>query len=222
MKEFTVNSNTDDYQFYMRGALNESELIRLIRLRPEDDYNSDPDTDEKAVNFLAEFLDVSNLKVFFLWASSSTEKSTPLRFKKFSLASKKAFQNYKIESHEVFLGPGNSRLVSSVLLGGHNKKKLPVDVLHSSIGLFFISDQEKCLEISDKIISKEYSSSAFDIRAILNLPSAGIDFCLMRYFPADNGRDESICLIGKKYSIVLQESAKALCISALRCMGKAK
>lgn len=207
MREFSINSISDDYQFYMRGELKECELIKLISLRSEERYNADPEPEANALKFLADCFDNARLKVSFLWASDSIEKSTAVRFKKFSIASRKVFGSYTREVHEVFVDDSSSRLVSVVELDDFKEKRLPIEILHSATGLFIISSKDKFIEISEQLISKEYSSSAFDIRGILDLTGDDSDVCLMRYFPADNGRDESISLIGQNNSLLVQRLA---------------
>lgn len=207
MREFNINSISDDYQFYMRGTLKETEQIKLISLRNETSYDADPEPEAYALKLLADCFDNTRLKVLFLWASDSTEKSTAVRFKKFSIASRKVFGSYTREEHEVFVDDSNSRLVSVVDLDDFNEKRLPTEVLHSATGLFIISSKDKFIEISEQLISKEYSSSVFDIRGILDLSADDSDVCLLRYFPADNGRDESISLIGQNNSLLVQRLA---------------
>lgn len=191
----------------MRGTLKDTEQIKLISLRSEASYDADPEPETKALRLLADCFDSCKLKVSFLWASGCTEKSSAVRLKKFSIASRKVFGSYKIEDHEVFVDDYNSRLVSVVELEKFNEIPLPKEVLHTATGLFIISSKDKYIEINEPLVSKEYSSSAFDIKGILDLAGGDGDVCLLRYFPADNGRDESISLIGQKNSLLLQRLA---------------
>lgn len=207
IREFNSSASPDDYQLYMRGTLKETEQIKLISLRNETSYNADPEPEVKALRLLVDCFEGSKLKVSFLWASDDTGKTSAVRLKKFSIASRKVFGLYKREEHEVFVDDSKSRLVSVVELDDFSEKPLPEEVLHSGTGLFVISSEDKHFEISDQLVSKEYSSSAFDIRGILDLSGEDSDVCLMRYFPADNGRDESILLIGQKNSLLLQRLA---------------
>jgi hypothetical protein len=207
--KFGKSSSSDDYQLYMRGELTKAEQIKLISLRNEASYDADPEPEAKALRLLADSFDASKLKVSFLWASDSTEKSSAVRLKKFSIAARKVFGSYKREDHEVFVDNSNSRLISAVELDDFTNKPLPNEVLHSATGLFVVSSENKYIEINDQLVSKEYSSSAFDIRRLLDLFGGDSDVCLMRYFPADNGRDESISLIGQENSFLVQRLANS-------------
>ncbi len=209
IREFDNSVSPDDYQLYLRGVLKESEQIKVISLRSEACYDSDPDPEGKALRLFVDCFEGTKLKVLFLWASVGTEKTSAVRFKKFSIASRKIFGAYARQEHEVFVDESNSKLVSLVELNDFSEKPLPVEVLHSTTGLFVLSRKNKHIDINGQVVSKEYSSSAFDIRGILDLFDGDSDVCLMRYFPADNGRDESISLIGQKNSLLLQRLANS-------------
>lgn len=210
MIDFNSDSKPEDYQFYMRGELKADEEIKLISLRDELSYDSDPEPNSGAVKLLADCFQAANLKVMFLWASDNTGKSSALRLKKFSIESRKLFSAYKRTEHEVFVDDSNSRLVSKIELDDFNETKLPHEILYSATGLFIVSPANNPVNLNEPIVSREYSSNAFDVRGLLHKVRSNNEFCILRYFPADNGRSEAIALIGKRDSLLMRRIANCI------------
>lgn len=187
-----MNKNEKTYLF--DADLPEEISLSKITLRSEEEYDSDFNAHITALKSIQRINNCFKGNTFLLLVSRSDIVNS-IRSKKGILYNYKEYLKFKSNNFE-FKNNNKSRLVSIVDLKNFDYSE-PLPLMLNSIHSLFVFTELEMEFLEDRIqkwVSKDDKSSfLFDYNSIgKNLDNAAV----LRYFPADNGKSETIVVVG--------------------------
>lgn len=194
----TISFLQHDY-YYFNADINDPLVMLNIKLRLGECRKSGI-AEKSALKYVKEVVECFDGQAYLLTVSPEVGKSSLLRTKKGVLWKAKKLQSFKRLNFEIDVGVG-TRIASLVDLKEFDydiSESLILNWMYSLIiiteyDLEFLSEYVKqWIEVkTNKILPFDYSIIAQDL---LTLRTASI----LRYFPTDNNRNESLILVGNR------------------------
>jgi hypothetical protein len=197
----SVSLNADDRAFFFNADVSGSLLMEKIELRSEQEYDADISAENNALKYIEKISSCFDGNVFLVTASQDVGPTNKIRSKKGALWTEKKLRNLECYSGEVEVGMGSTRLVSLVKLEDFDYDSAEAIVLNWVFSFIILTklDVEDLNGLVEGWVAKcGKSVLAFNYDAVakdlLNLSTTSV----LRYFPADNGRDETIVVVGNR------------------------
>lgn len=197
----SVPLNTDEKTFFFDADISDSLLLEKFGLRSERDYDGDVRAGKTALKYIEEISKCFDGNVYLVTASQDIGPAKKIRSKKGVLWNEKSLRNLERYSGEVEVGMGSTRLVSLVKLEGFDYDTAEATVLNWVFSFILLTklNIEDLSGFIEGWVAKEGSSVlAFNYDAVakdlLGLSTTSV----LRYFPADNGRDETLVVVGNR------------------------
>jgi hypothetical protein len=197
----SVSLNIDDKFFFSDSDVSDSLSLEKIGLRSEQAYDGDIFAEKTALKYIERISKYFDGHVYLVSASQDVGPISRVRSKKGVLWNEKKLRNLENYSSEVEVDVGSTRLVSLVKLDGFSYDVGEAIILNWKYSFFLLTT----LEIKDLnglvegwVAKKRKSVLAFSYDAVakdlLKLSTTSV----LRYFPADNGRDETLVVVGNR------------------------
>ena len=197
----SVSLNADDKAFYFNADVSGSLLLEKIELRSQQEYDDDISSENTALKYIEKISNCFNGNVFLVTASQDVGPTNKMRSKKGALWTERKLRNFECYSGEVEVGMGCTRLVSLVKLEGFDFDSAEAIVLNWVFSFIVLTklDVEDLNGLVEGWVAKNGKSVlAFNYDAVakdlLELSTSSV----LRYFPADNGRDETLLVVGNR------------------------
>jgi len=199
----SASLNTDDKTFFFDADVSDPLLLEKIGLRSEQEYDGDVCAEKTALKYMERISKCFDGNVYLVTASQDVGPANKLRSKKGVLWNEKKLRS--LESYggevEVEVGMGSTRLVSLVKLEGFNYDAAEAIVLNWVFSFILLTELgvEDLNSLVEGWVAKGGNSVlAFNYDAVakdlLKLSTTSV----LRYFPADNGRDETLVVVGNR------------------------
>lgn len=196
-----VSLNTDDTSFFFDADVVESLLLEKIGLRSGQEYDGDICAEKTALKYIERISKCFDGNVYLVTASQDVGPTNKIRSKKGVLWNEKKLRNLEAYSSEVEVGMGSTRLVSLVKLESFNYDAAEAIVLNWVFSFILLTKLDvedlNCLiegwmaKGGKSVLAFNYDAVAKDL---LELSTTSV----LRYFPADNGRDETLVVVGNR------------------------
>ncbi|GLR04325.1 hypothetical protein GCM10007906_19120 [Vibrio hyugaensis] len=187
--------------FFFNVDLSDSLFLEKIKLRSEQEYDVDQCPEITALKYIEKISHCFDGNVYLVVASHDIGPASKLRLKKGALWSNKELRNLEGYSGEVEVALGSTRLVSLVNLEKFDYESEGEAVLNWAFSFILLTklDLESFNGLVEGWVAKgEKSVLAFNYDAVardlLKLSTTSV----LRYFPADNGRDETLVVVGNR------------------------
>lgn len=196
----TPNSR-DVGSFYSDDNVVEPLIFKTIQLRTEAQYDADIYAEKTAMSYIEKIVNAFESNVYLLTVSQDVINPSKLRTKKGVLWGEKGFRGLDYRNGEFDVNNGRTRLYSLVNLDGLNYDKpeplvlnwisslilftkMDIDFLNNYVGNWLSHGKEIILPFNHNALAQDL--------LLLNTTA------IMHYFPADNGRNEILALVGNK------------------------
>lgn len=197
----SASLNTNEKSFYFYADVSDSLLLEKIELRSEEEYDKDICAEKTALKYIEKISKCFDGNVYLVTASQGVGPINKMRSKKGVLWTEKKLRNLENYSGEVEVGLGSTRLVSLVKLEDFNFDSAEVIVLSWVFSFILLTklNVEIISGLVDSWVAKDHKSVlAFNYDAIAKDLSRLSTTSVLRYFPADNGRNETIVVAGNR------------------------
>ena len=197
----SASLNTDDRPFFFDADISDSLLLEKIRLRSEQEYDGDIYAEKTALKYIERISKCFNGNIYLVTASQDVGPANKMRSKKGVLWNEKKLRSFESYSGEVDVGMGNTRLVSLVKLKDFNYDAAEAIVLNWVFSFILLTklDVEDLNNLVEGWVAKGGNSVlAFNYDAVAKDLLALSTTSALRYFPADNGRDEILVVVGNR------------------------
>lgn len=189
-----------EQKYYFNAAIDEPLILVLQTLRDESAYDADPNSEITALEFIEKISKCTSEKLYLIVAGDDVAPPSKLRTKKGALWGEGELRKLDNRNFEVLIDGNNTRLVSVVDLKDFSYTS-PSKVLYWISCMLVLStlDLDELVSVVSEWISRDrksilpYNYNAV-AKALLNLESTAV----LRYFPADNGKPESLVAVGQK------------------------
>ena len=189
-----------EQQYYFNAAIDGPLSFSLQILREESAYDADLAPETRALKYIENLAKRSAENVYLIFAENDMAPSSGLRMKKGALWGDCQLRELDNRSFEVLIYENYTRLVSIVDLKDFSYDS-PSKILNwmSSLLLFSNLNLDEISLLVREWFSKDRKSVQpynYDAiaKTLCNLSSTAV----IRYFPADNGRPESLVAVGQK------------------------
>ncbi|QDU09058.1 hypothetical protein [Gimesia aquarii] len=202
------------HRFIFDAELANSLVIKKWQLRSEEKYDSDPNPKLTALSYLQSILKCSQ-KSHYLITVSELEKASKYRSKKGIFWNIRDLQHLDTNYFEIFNDKGMSRLAAVVNLENISSGDSTDLILNWGISMILLTDMKLKYvtpEIEKWISTNTKSSFGYNYDLAANTLLNNRNMAILRYFPADNGSNEQIAIIGDD-SFINDEVAH--CISSI-------
>lgn len=192
-----------DPRFFFNGGLPQELSVKHILLRSEVEYDNDGSAELTALKALKHLIQDYSGNRYLLTVSSDTAPKSKLRSKKGILWGYKELQCLDHRQSEVSTHNDNVRLYALVDLKDFDFNSSPVTILNWISSLIVLtpldldelqSKAERWIDSNENIIPYDFNVIAKDLLFM----GTGM---VIRYFPAENGRNEVFAFIGCKEEI---------------------
>jgi len=197
----SASLNADDKSFFFDADVSDLLLLEKIGLRSEQEYDGDVCAEKTALKYIQRISKCFDGNVYLVTASQDVGPANKMRSKKGVLWNEKKLRSLESYGGEVEVGMGSTRLVSLVKLEDFNYDAAEAIVLNwvfSFILLTEIGVEDLNSLIEGWVAKGGNSVLAFNYDAVakdlLKLSTTSV----LRYFPADNGRDETLVVVGNR------------------------
>ena len=197
----SASLNADDKSFFFDADVSDLLLLEKIGLRSEQEYDGDVCAEKTALKYIQRISKCFDGNVYLVTASQDVGPANKMRSKKGVLWNEKKLRSLESYGREVEVGIGSTRLVSLVKLEDFNYDAAEAIVLNwvfSFILLTEIGVEDLNSLIEGWVAKGGNSVLAFNYDAVakdlLKLSTTSV----LRYFPADNGRDETLVVVGNR------------------------
>ena len=191
----------NELQFYFNADVVEPLVLYVRELRTEAEYDADVNPDKTALKYIKKVAECFDGNVYLLLASQDVVSPSKLRTKKWILWHEKEFGMLDSYTSEIDVGNGKTRLVSLVNLDGFSYDSSESIILNWIFGLVILTTLDISVlneHIKGWVSKKDRSVLAFNYSAIAKDLSSLDKVAILRYFPADNGRNEMLVVVGNK------------------------
>ena len=198
---YQEGSNKLEYAFYFDADIVQPTVVLNKTLRTEPEYESDDNAEKTVLASVKKVFNGFNENAYLIIGSQDIAVHSKLRKKKNTMFNDKRFQQLDRRDIEVSISGDKTRFVSVVDLKDCRYDEQVSFLLNWKYGFIMLTD----LDI-DVVVSLSESWLAAESNNILafNYGVAATDLneyeqsLILRYFPADNGKSESITVIGKE------------------------
>ncbi|KIM11453.1 MAG: hypothetical protein KU37_04345 [Sulfuricurvum sp. PC08-66] len=192
-------NSSNNLMFYFTNDLPSEIGVFKIVLRTEEEYDNSLEPDKEVLSYIKQVSNYFSSNTFLLIAGDY-ERINGIRTYKGLLYKYKEYKNFKVINYESKKND-LSRLVSLIDITNYDYKK-PLPLMLSwirSIVIFTTLDIETIQDkIKNWVSTIESSPMPFDFHVIGSALKDMESTAVLRYFVADNGRSESVVIIGNK------------------------
>jgi len=187
-------------QYYFNAVVQAPLLLKLQTLRDELAYNADSCPEITALKFIEKISKCFKGHIYLINIGSDIAPPSNLRAKKGALWGANELRKLDNRSFQILIDGNNTRLISLVDLKGFSYES-PSKVLNwmSSMLLLSTLDLDELASVASDWVSKEQESVLpYNYDAIVKTLQSLESTAVLRYFPADNGKPESLVAVGQK------------------------
>jgi hypothetical protein len=190
-----------DDRFYFDADIAEPLVLVKKKLRSGLEYDADASPEKTALKCLKQISERFDGNVYLLTASQASGSRSKIRIKKGLFWGEKELRNLPARHWEVDVADGVSRIVSLVDLKGFSFDEGEGILLNWVFSLIVLSPLDIDAlgdHVKEWIATGSESILAYDYSAVAKSLAFLDSVAALRYFPADNGRRETLLAVGNR------------------------
>ncbi len=195
-----ITSIPVEQQYYFNAIIDKPLSLELQTLREKSAYDADFSPESTAIKLIEKLSNQLEGNLYLIVVGNDIAPSNRLRSKKGALWGENELRKLDSRNFEVFVDDNNTRLVSLVDLSSFSYES-PSKVLNWLSSMLVLSniDLDELTGLTDNWLSKDRKSVLpYNYDAIANTLYNQESTAVLRYFPADNGKPESLVAVGQK------------------------
>lgn len=196
-----VSANKKYNYLYFGGDIAEPLIIRKKVLRSEFEYDADVFAEKTALKYIERISECFGGSSYLLTASQDIAQPSNVRTKKGVLWQERELRKLDSRDLELDVFGGKTRLVSLVDLNGFGYDASEAAVLNWMFSLVVLSTMDIDVlsgHIEGWLSKGDSGVLAFNYDAVAKSLISLDSTVILRYFPADNGRRETLVVVGNK------------------------
>lgn len=203
-----------EQRYYFNAVVDAPLSFKHHTLREESAYDADSNTEITALKFIEKVSICSKENIYLIIAGNDIAPSNGLRTKKGVLWGESKLKKLDHRNFEVIIDENNTRLMSIVDLKDFSYDS-PSKVLNWMSCMLLLSNLnlDKLAGLVSEWVSKDRKSALpYNYDAVAKTLHDLESTAVLRYFPADNGKSESLVAVGQSSFL---EGRVGSCIQSL-------